>query len=493
MSTLPNICFGCVREKSGPNCSHCNFDPATEPRASVYLPIGAVLEDDYVIGKVLGHGGFGVTYAAYDLNLRHGVAIKEYFPRDQASRELDRCTLAALSHSGSGSNDYEYGLDRFTDEAKTLARFSDVPGIVNVQRLFRGNNTAYMVMSYLRGIPLSTYLDKRGGKIPFQEAQSILMPIMDALREVHQQNLLHRDISPDNIFITDDKHVKLIDFGAARMAARDHSQNFSIILKEGFAPEEQYRSRGKQGPWTDLYALGATFYLSITGKIPPQALDRLDEDTLQKPSELGIEIPSVAEAALMKSLSVRAANRFEDIDSFQAELSQNKPQAVQLASVQQQSRAKQSISQASLALADKSENELAPAGEPMSVKEMFEAARSTASDTMVRERLRYNQHVPPQSDYSFDGTIKPGTYCGKCLKNFMLCFIWMVLIGTESIFSVIGAVGMLVSTFAILALTTRRCRDAGLPAWASLSIFMPFYNLIFMVALWFVPTTKTKE
>ena len=300
-------------------CPGCGFSASASPNPANALPLATRLNNQFIIGRELGTGGFGITYLAYDIKLRRAVAIKEYFPREQCGREENRVSIAVLRSTSPES--YQYGLNKFLEEAQTLARFQDVPGIVNVGSFFEANKTGYIVMDYLQGITLEEYLKRRGDKIPFDEALKILMPILDALKEVHAANLLHRDISPDNIFITKQKQVKLIDFGAARMAARDHSQNFSIILKEGYAPEEQYRSKGKQGPWTDLYAIGAMFYRCITGQLPPQALDRaLDDAPLIPPSKMGVAIRPEHEAALLKALEVKASNRYPNVREFQDEL-----------------------------------------------------------------------------------------------------------------------------------------------------------------------------
>ena len=297
-------------------CPGCGFSASASPNPANALPLATRLNNQFIIGRELGTGGFGITYLAYDIKLRRAVAIKEYFPREQCGREENRVSIAVLRSTSPES--YQYGLNKFLEEAQTLARFQDVPGIVNVGSFFEANKTGYIVMDYLQGITLEEYLKRRGDKIPFDEALKILMPILDALKEVHAANLLHRDISPDNIFITKQKQVKLIDFGAARMAARDHSQNFSIILKEGYAPEEQYRSKGKQGPWTDVYALAATMYRCITGILPPQSLDRVaGEEKLQWPSTLDVQIDPAQEKVLLKGLEIKASHRYADAGDFQ--------------------------------------------------------------------------------------------------------------------------------------------------------------------------------
>jgi len=291
----------------------------------MYLLPGIDLNNRYIIEDVLGHGGFGITYSALDKLLNVKVAIKEYLPRQLATRAEDQTKVSIFT--GESRKHYDYGLKKFLEEAQSVAQFSHHPNIVSARDYFETNNTAYMVMDYIEGVTLKEYLEQKGGKIPFEEAKAIMMPVMDALREVHSVGLLHRDISPDNIYITTTGQVKVLDFGAARYYAGEQSKSLSVILKPGYAPEEQYRSSGKQGTWTDVYATGATIYRVISGKTPPDALDRKEEDSLELPSQLGISIPDEAEKALLKALAVSAAQRFQTMGEFQAALNNGMPMA----------------------------------------------------------------------------------------------------------------------------------------------------------------------
>ena len=307
----PN-CFGASRIAP---CPHCGWQPGQDNPPPA-LPLGRVLDGRYRIGRVLGHGGFGITYLAWDDNLHLRLAIKEYFPRDSAGRGPDGISLAV--YSGPAGEQFAYGLDRFLEEARTLAHFDQHPGIVTVKNFFRANGTGYCVMDYVEGVTLRQYLEQQpGGRIGVADALKLLMPVMDALRAVHKAGLLHRDLAPDNIYLTADGRIKLLDFGAARFAASEHSKSLSIILKPGYAPEEQYRSKGKQGPWTDVYGLAATFYRAITGTVPPEALDRTEEDELLPPSKLGIAIPPQQEAVLLQGLAIKAPLRYQSISEFQ--------------------------------------------------------------------------------------------------------------------------------------------------------------------------------
>ena len=306
-------------------CPFCGYREGTPAAAPHYLKPGTVLAGKYLVGKGLGHGGFGTTYIARDQVLGIKLAIKEYLPQDCASRQPG--TNLVVPYTGEGGKRFTDGLESFLQEARTLARFDGAPNIVGVRDFFTENGTAYLVMNYLEGITLKQYLVRSGGKpVPFDKMLGILLPVMDALRTVHAAGLLHRDISPDNIFLTTSGQVTLIDFGAARQSM-NVQQSMSVILKPGYAPEEQYRSRGHQGPWTDIYALGATMYRTLTGRIPPESLERQKEDCLVPPSRLGIRIPAYAEAAILRAMAVRAEDRFQTIDEFRAALLRNNGEA----------------------------------------------------------------------------------------------------------------------------------------------------------------------
>lgn len=322
MAGYDHLCLGCMADIGAESvCPHCGYVKGTAAEAPQHLPPGTILQNKYILGRVLGHGGFGITYLAWDTNLNMKLAIKEYMPRDFATRSPEQTVVTVFS--GELETHFEKGLKNFLDEAKTVAQFSQHPGIVGVRDFFKENGTAYLVMQYLEGVDFKQYLQSQGGKIPYQTALRIMMPVMDALREVHSTGTLHRDISPDNIYITSEGQVKILDFGAARHAMSEFSKSISVILKPGYAPEEQYRSKGKQGPWTDIYATAATLYRAIMGRVPPESLDRLEDDGLIPPSAEGVDIPREAEVALLKALSVKAADRYQSMGEFQQELLHN--------------------------------------------------------------------------------------------------------------------------------------------------------------------------
>ncbi len=318
---LTDLCLGCMEEGgTAATCPHCGFPAGGGPESLLHLPPGTVLEDKYILGRVLGQGGFGITYLAWDKVLSLKLAIKEYLPQQLATRTGGERTVTVFKQSL--KEEFIYGKTKFLEEARTLARFIEHPNIVSVRDYFEANGTAYLVMNHHDGVTLHSYLQSRGGRIEAAQAVQIFMPVLDALKVVHALGILHRDISPDNLLINTAGRVILIDFGAARQAMGEKSRSLSVIMKAGYSPEEQYRSRGKQGPWTDIYAVAATMYRAVTGQVPPEAMDRLAEDDLVPPSQLGVDIGAGLEQALLKALAVRAEERYQGVEEFQAALAQ---------------------------------------------------------------------------------------------------------------------------------------------------------------------------
>jgi len=227
--------------------------------------------DCYEIGRVLGVGGFGITYKGYDHTLSRDVAIKEYLPSGVALRTGDGITV--VPKSDQDQDFYTYGLDRFLEEARILAKFRE-QSIVRVTRFLEGNGTAYLVMDYEQGQPLNAYL-KSNGTMSEAHILAILTPLLAGLEEVHGKGYLHRDIKPGNIYLRQDGSPVLLDFGAARQSMGSQTQNVTSMVTPGFAPIEQYNTTGKQGPWTDFYGLGATMYRCVSGNTPVGAPDRI--------------------------------------------------------------------------------------------------------------------------------------------------------------------------------------------------------------------------
>ena len=313
--------MGCMSDK-GDNkiCPICGWNEELVSENPVHLRAGTLLNDKYMVGKVLGNGGFGITYLGWDKVLSRKVAIKEYLPQQFSTRYAGEKNVTIFTSDN--EQQYNSGLEKFLEEAKILAKFGDHQNIVSVYDFFRLNNTAYLVMNYVDGITLKEYLNAMGESIPYTKALGIIGPVMNALNSVHKVNILHRDISPDNIYMCKNGQIKLIDFGASRQVVGD-LKSLSVILKPGFAPEEQYRSRGVQGPWTDVYAVAATFYRMLAGEAPQEVLERLSEDTIEWESECWKDVPVDAIACLKVALSVRSKDRYQSIKDFSNELFKN--------------------------------------------------------------------------------------------------------------------------------------------------------------------------
>lgn len=319
---IENLCMGCMKELTQAGvCPYCGYDPGNVSEEGHYLKPYTILNGKYLVGKVLGEGGFGITYIGYDLNLEVPVAIKEFYPNGFVTREGGVTSLVSV-YRGANLEAVSKWKNNFIREARTLAKCSHFSGIVGVKDFFEENGTAYIAMEYLEGMTLKAYVKACGGKVETGWLLKSLEPVMSSLAKVHEYGLIHRDISPDNIMILGSGNMKLLDFGAARDYSAEDEKSLSVMLKPGYAPEEQYRTRGKQGPWSDVYAFAATVYKCITGVTPPESMERMRQDGLKRPGELGILIPPQAEAALLKGMAVYAENRYQSMKEFMEALYQ---------------------------------------------------------------------------------------------------------------------------------------------------------------------------
>jgi len=300
-----------------PNCGG-KFDEEIPPH---HLKPGSRLRSRYLIGNALGEGGFGITYIGRDLLFDDKIAVKEYYPSGSANRSNLAGAAVTCGTRADIIESFKRGKAKFLDEAKILAKFSKERGIVSVRDYFEENNTAYIVMEYLDGDTLGKYI-KKNNRISPKETVEILMPVMEALKKVHSHGLLHRDISPDNIMLQKDGTVKLLDFGAARnlSSVGEDNKSLSVLLKPGYAPEEQYRRRGHQGPWTDIYALCATMYKCITGITPDDASERVYNDELVPPHQMDIEISPKLEKTILKGMNIYSKDRFQSVEELIADL-----------------------------------------------------------------------------------------------------------------------------------------------------------------------------
>ena len=262
----------------------------------------------------LGRGGFGITYKAYDMLTCTCVAIKEFFPKGYANRYPNSCVVDIGPPDNAKM--FNYWLTAFIQEAKVLTSIKHLNGIVNLHDFFLTNNTAYIVMEYLNGMTLHKFINGRGGRLHMTETLNIMRPVIEILLLLHQNGIIHKDISPENIQIVNNKVIKLIDLGAASIYTKNVQKPF-FVLKKGYSPIELYSQDGAQGPWTDIYELAATIYTCLVGTPPPEATERRLSDKLVPPSQLGVKIQPVREKSLLKALAVYPKDRYDNIAAFQ--------------------------------------------------------------------------------------------------------------------------------------------------------------------------------
>jgi predicted Ser/Thr protein kinase len=292
------------------------------------LKPGVILKERYKIEEVIGAGGFGITYRAWDPLLQSYVAIKEYYPSGIATRSADSSKVCVPV--GQEQREYHRGRIRFLKEAQDVARFQSEPNIVSIYDYLEEYDTAYMVMEYLHGCTLKQYIREHGGRLDTDHILHICLSVLDALAVVHKAGMIHRDISPENIFICEDLTVKLIDFGAAKQVYLDGEQTMSVVLKPGYAPPEQYAKKDKQGPWTDIYALGATLYFAATGEKPEESFGRVLEDTIKPVCEVNPEIPRAMSQVIMRAMSVKIEDRYQTVEAMREALLAGEGQNAQM-------------------------------------------------------------------------------------------------------------------------------------------------------------------
>ena len=310
-----NKCLGCMEDFQGYPCPNCGFEPGKEQGNEYILPPQTILAGKYLVGKVLGQGGFGITYIGWDIALERKVAIKEYYPSGQVSRSLGTKTLTWY-RSEQAQRARQDGLEMFLKEARKMARVDDIPGVVRVRDLFRENDTAYIVMDFVEGETLKARL-KRTGPMSWDQAKKIFRPAIQAMEQVHKAGLIHRDLSPDNLMLTKDGQVFILDLGAAKDLNVNQGASSMQVAKGGFSPYEQYTQRGGSGPWTDVYAMAATIYYTLTGKIPQPAMDRMEEDLLAWDIPNLDTLPRQALEALKKAMVVSAKKRTQSMEELE--------------------------------------------------------------------------------------------------------------------------------------------------------------------------------
>ena len=311
-------CMADLKEYDDGPCPVCGFDQDAVPQPEEAMPRNTILHGKYLVGDVLGQGGFGITYIGFDLSLEIKVAIKEYYPTGAVSRREGQSSL--VWNSSNLSRGYrQNAYDDFLKEARKMARMDLIPSIVRVRETFLENETAYIVMDYVEGETLKTRL-KRDGVMKFSDCLALLRPMMEDLDKVHAQGLIHRDISPDNIMIQPDGKVKLLDLGAAKDLTLQKEGTSQLVTKKGFSPPEQYMDGGKIGPWTDVYALCATIYYVCYGKLTPPALERMFTDGLTFEIAGKEPLPEMVIAALKRGLALQPGERTQSVAQLLSEL-----------------------------------------------------------------------------------------------------------------------------------------------------------------------------
>ncbi len=309
------LCMHCFNVKgNNTTCPYCGYVEGTPPQQAFHLTPGTILANRYIVGTCIGFGGFGITYKAYDTILGVIVAIKEFYPVGLVNRAPGETRVGVMS--GEKMGEYNIQLQRFLMEAQNIAQFGKAKDIVNVYDYFEENGTAYIIMEYIEGILLKEYMEQEG-QMDVETALYLIMPIIEALKKIHGSGIIHRDVSPDNIFITNDGAIKIFDFGAAQFAGESGETASEAVIKAGYAPPEQYRSKSKQGPFSDIYSVGAILYEMITGVKPMEASDRTAKDTLVPPSQLGIKLDPNLDRAIMQAMAVRQEYRFQYVEHLQ--------------------------------------------------------------------------------------------------------------------------------------------------------------------------------
>lgn len=312
-------CFNCMKEydEQFDICPSCGYTEKKEPAEKHYLKPGTVLNNQYIVGTVIGSGGFGIVYKAWDSHLSRMIAIKEYFPMTYVSRIPGKSEISVFTNR---KQVFQKSVRRFLEEAQYLAKFSKHSHIVNVYSFFEENNTAYFVMEYLDGISFGEFIGSQGGRIETESAVSVVIAVLEALKEIHKSGIIHRDVAPDNIFLCFDGKIKLMDLGAARFSKNE--KDLDRVLKQGYAPPEQYEEE-KQGIYTDVYAVGAVLYRALTGERPIESTNRLKSDDLLEPKDLNPDIPDKLNTIILRAMAILPELRFQTDEELIEVLNEN--------------------------------------------------------------------------------------------------------------------------------------------------------------------------
>ena len=313
MATLK--CMGCMEQFQGYPCPNCGYDPVRDSKNTFALPAETILSRKYLVGRVLGQGGFGITYVGWNLALDRKVAIKEYYPSGQVSRMPGTRSLV-WSESEQAHAARSDGMQMFLKEAKKMVKTDGIPNVVQVLDLFQENGTAYIVMDFVEGETLKARL-KRIAPMTWDEVKNIFLPAIRAMEQVHKQGIIHRDLSPDNLMLTKNGGVQILDLGAAKDLNINSGASSMQVAKAGFSPWEQYTQRGGSGTWTDVYAMAATIYYALTGNLPPNAIDRVERDTLDWTLPNLQTVPAPALETMKRAMAITANQRIQTMEELE--------------------------------------------------------------------------------------------------------------------------------------------------------------------------------
>lgn len=313
------LCMGCMNQVADHEivCPHCGFNETTLRQESYYLDPGTIVGGKYIVGRVMSYGGHTVSYLGYDAEKNQKVIIKEYLPSDFSTRSDGEKEVTI--YSGDAETQFMQGLTNYLNESSRIQQLGHVDGIADIYDCLAENETGYVISEYVEGQSLKAIMDS-GKKYSVSATVSVIKKILNGLRQVHPLDVIHCDIAPETVMITDNGEIKLTDFGATRYVTTANSKSLAIILKQGYAPEEQYRSKGVRGPWTDVYAVAAVMYRMITGIVPQESVERALMDELKEPSKMGVQIPTHIENALMNALNVYQEERTPSAEVFLKEL-----------------------------------------------------------------------------------------------------------------------------------------------------------------------------
>lgn len=321
-----NRCVSCMQTIESYPCPHCGFSDPNYKNVNYALPVNSILNGRYLIGKMLGQGGFGMTYIGWDLVLEERVAIKEYYPSGLVTRHPGMGTTLLWSSGNQAEKFRQSGMESFLREARKMVKVDDVPAAVHVMNTFTENETAYIAMEFIEGTTLDKYLQKTG-PLGWEDAKKIFYPAIEGMAKVHEAGLIHRDLSPDNIMLQANGNVRILDLGAAKDMTINNGASSMLVAKTGFSPIEQYTQRGNSGTWTDVYAMAATLYYSLTGMLPPPSTDRINSDEIRWDLPQLQALPEAVLTALQNAMVVMTKQRTQTMGQFLAELrlSEGKP------------------------------------------------------------------------------------------------------------------------------------------------------------------------